>query len=510
MNEAQVLAKYAAADPGREALVTGETGISYGELDETIASLASGLAEIGLGQGDRLLVALPNDPEIPLLMQAAWRIGAIYCPANPRCTQEELGRLIDQVSPFVVVVSNDAHCEVALNVKKAGRRIRIVGSPGTESPDVPYGALLASRRLDAICELRDEDVAFLAFTTGTTGKPKAAMLSHGSCRTAMDVFAEVQDFSPGDRVLQLLPGTSAVCTMTGVLLGWHVGGCASIVEQPDAEKLGEILLGFRPSFFGSVPTFWHDLLLADEDLDFSSLRFVTYGGAGSNPNLPRRVSERYGVKMVQSYGMTEAPMVLASDPWTMPWRADGVGLPMPHLTIEAVDVHGAVLPSRVEGELRVRPRETGVGWAGHRYHPFSGYWNDREATRKALDGDRLLTGDRGFVDSEGVIHVTGRMSELIIRGGNNIAPAELESVLLSDARVDEAYVIAVPDRRLGQVPVAFVVPKEGLTVSGEELLASANRRVAPHKRLEGLRLATAASLPREGMGKVSKSRLRWE
>ncbi|MCZ7527173.1 MAG: AMP-binding protein [Acidimicrobiia bacterium] len=233
---------------------------------------------------------------------------------------------------------------------------------------------------------------------------------------------------------------------------------------------------------------------------------MTYGAAPCPHHVRTAVEGRFGLRLLQAYGMTEAPNAVTMDPLDRPVRETAVGLPLPHIRLQVVDDDGTPQPAGTPGEVRIGPDPGSVGELT--YRPMRGYWRNAEATAAALRDGFFHTGDVGVVDDDGYLHIVDRKKDMIIRGGNNVFPAEIERVLLSHPAVDEAYVVGIPDERLGEVPKAFVVLVPGQQVPAGELLELVGERLAAYKRLEQVELVESDQLPRTALGKVLKRELR--
>jgi long-chain acyl-CoA synthetase len=317
------------------------------------------------------------------------------------------------------------------------------------------------------------------------------------------------DMGADDDILQVLPCFHSNASLIGVVFAWHLGSSAILVDRFDPLSFSEAVKQTRPTFFGGVPTVLYDMLRLDQeiDFDFSSVRYVIYGGAPAPHQIRRTVEGRFGLRLLQAYGMTEAPNIVALDPIEPQQVIEkAAGKPLPHIQVDIVDTAGELLNTGEVGEICIGPKLDGEH-AGL-YRPMVGYWNDPGTTQEALQGGVFHTGDMGMLDDSGFLHIIDRKKDMIIRGGNNIFPAELERVLDKHPDIEEAYVVGEPHIRLGEVPKAFVVLREGGVVSAEGIQRYVAARVARYKRVETVAIVERDSLPRNALGKVIKRALR--
>ena len=521
MNVVHALEAHADSRPDDLALDFAGRTWTYGQVNAEISRLASGLRQLGIARGDRVGVMLPNWPEFHLGSHAAWKLGAIEVPINTEYKGEML-RYITMVQPEEIrYVLRDSGAKAVLAFPEAVERILKVRD---ELPDL--GAIVvvggeAPPGTVAITEvmanddtslrgpdLDGDDLAIIAYTSGTTGFPKGSMLGHYHVEVSMARLRDWLGIDHRDNVLQVLPCFHSNASMIGIVFAWYLGSTAILVERFDPAEFAATVRRTRPSFFAGVPTVLFDIMnLPDEvEVDFSSVKYVTYGAAPAPPQVRRRVEERFGLKLRQAWGMTEGPNLVTVDAKDGPIAYDGVGLPLSHIEVVAVDESDRVLGPGEVGELCLQGKTDGPD-AGV-YRPMLGYWNNPEATAQALANGRFHTGDVGYVDADGVVYLVDRKKDMIIRGGNNIFPAEIERVLVEDPRVSEAYVIGIPHERLGEVPKAYVVPEDGQELTEDDVRAIVREKLAAFKRVEAVTFLRADELPRNALGKVLKRELR--
>jgi acyl-CoA synthetase (AMP-forming)/AMP-acid ligase II len=341
-----------------------------------------------------------------------------------------------------------------------------------------------------------EQTAFLIFTSGTTGRPKGVMLSHRNVLANTAQVAERTGLAPADRVLHVMPLFHANGLMNNTILPLRAG--ASIVLRPrfDVAEFWSVVESFRPTYFTAVPTAFSRLMDAwDGHGETSSLRFVRSGAAPMTPTLQRVVEERLGVPVVVSYGLSEATCTCTMNPAGWGRRVGAAGLALVGEVVSVFDSEDQPLSLGKVGEVVVRGPNV-----------MAGYFNEPEATAQALRSDWLHTGDMGYFDADGFLFLTDRKKDLIIRGGENISPREVEEVLLAFPAVAEAAVVGAVDREWGEEVVAFLVPRTGRDLVVDELQNFCRERLARFKVPR--RIQVVSALPLTSVGKVDKARLR--
>jgi fatty-acyl-CoA synthase len=449
--------------PQRTAIVERERRWTYAELDARSEELASGLAH-----GARVSTLTGNSGEHAALMFACAKAGAILHPISWRLAPAEVAYQLDDAEPDVFLIADDqrklgeaalelAHVRPALEL---GRR----GGPATPQADDPL---------------------LLIYTSGTTGKPKGALLTHANCFWTNLSFDLATGVRQDDVILQVLPQFHCGGWNVQSILGWWKG--ATVVIEPgfDAAYVLELIERERITTTMGVPANYlfmsHDPRFASSDL--STLRLAVVGGAPMPEALLEVWAER-GVAIVQGYGLTEAaPNVLCLAPEDATRKAGYAGKPYPYVTCDL----------SAEGELLVRGPNV-----------FPGYWRNEEATVNAFRDGWLLTGDIAERDDEGNYRILGRLKDMVVSGGENIYPAEVEAVLHEHPAVADAAVIGAPDERWGEVCIAFVVLDA--PVSEEDLRQHCFDRLARFKVPKAFHVVD--ELPRNSMGKIQKSQLR--
>jgi len=451
---------------------------TYRELDARSERLAAALGGAGLVQGDRVATLTGSNPEHVVVFFACAKAGLILLPLNWRLAHAELAYQLADAEPALLLASPE-FAETAAALHERSAPLEALGS--SEHRDLPAPA--------------DDDALLLVYTSGTTGRPKGALLTHANCFWTNLSFDRVAGVG-SDVVLQVLPQFHVGGWNVQPLLAWWKG--ARVVLEPSFEPGRALaLIGEKrvTSMMGVPATY---LFMAQDPgfaaADLSSLRRAVVGGAPMPEPLLEQWHER-GVEIVQGYGLTEAaPNVLCLPPEAAASKRGWAGRPYPHVDVALRDpVGGDHVDGPGEGELVVRGPNV-----------FAGYWRNPEATAAAFADGWLLTGDVAARDDEGDYRIVGRLKDMVISGGENVYPAELESVLSEHPAVAETAVLGIPDERWGEACVAFVVLRG--EASEDDLLSFCRERLATFKVPREVRFVE--ELPRNAMGKVVKSELR--
>jgi malonyl-CoA/methylmalonyl-CoA synthetase len=470
-----------AAEPGLDLGTAGRAALTltFGEIAARSSCMASVLAARGLRAGDRLVVQLPNRLEFLELFLASLELGVIFVPVNVLYRGREVGHIVGDAEPVAVVTTRDL----------AG-----LVPPGTPWWDVE--ALTADASRPGPSEplaITGETPAALVYTSGTTGRAKGAVLTHGHLAANARTLVEAWRITAEDRYLAVLPLFHVHGLANGVC-SWLASGCRMrLVERFERDQAETLLEEFRPTLFFGVPTVYVRLLELDDEVARRAGGRMRLFVCGSAP-LPAPVFEafraKFGHAILERYGMTETLMTI-SNPYDGERRPGTVGRPLPGVEVRIVGPDGRDLPEGETGQLLVRGPAV-----------FGGYWRQRGATAAALVDGWFRTGDLGERAVDGYVTLRGRASDLIISGGFNVYPREIEEVLLEQPRVREAAVLGVPDARRGEVPVACFAGE----ADPAALDAACRRLLASFKVPRSF--VRVDALPRNVMGKVDKVGLR--
>jgi acyl-CoA synthetase (AMP-forming)/AMP-acid ligase II len=490
---AELLLEHAARRPEKIAFLDERRVVSYRELAANTARLAGHLADLGLARGDRVLLLLDNGVQTVEAYLAVPRAGGIGVCANPRSAPAEVAHILDD-SGARFVITDAGHLGTARELAAHRPGLAIIGPD-----DYPCLLSIPSTSAPRDC-LGLDDVAWMLYTSGTTGRPKGVYLTQRGCLWVVAAcWAPIVGLGPDDVVLSPLPLFHSYALVLCVLGVLAVGATERLLPRFSVD---EVLGWLRSGVDGEpitvlpgVPTMFHYLLQRAEKLDAPGLRLCISAGAILPAALNTEFEREFGVMLLDGYGITETSTMVAMN-WPTGTRVMGsCGLPLPGLTVRLVDpATGTDAPPDGEGEIWVR---------GPNVTP--GYHNLPEATAAVLTDGWYRTGDLARRDEHGYLRISGRTKELIIRGGENIYPAEVEDALLACDGVADAAVIGVPHDGLGEVPVAFVVPGGG-DLDTTRVLARCAELLSDFK--VPTRLIEIDEIPRTGSGKILRFRLR--
>jgi fatty-acyl-CoA synthase len=494
----RMIARRAALSPNDRALTFEGSTWSYADLLEQIDRLASSLRDGGVSVGDRVAYLGFNHPAFLISMFATSRLGAIFVPLNFRLTSGELDFIVNDAGVHTIL-ADDLH-KAALDAIRAKLPCeRYIGaetaSEGWESLEQ---TIESSAPLPEGVKVEADDVVLIMYTSGTTGRPKGAMLTHGNIA-----------WNNVNSLHGMAMGNDEICLVVAPL--FHIGGL-NVTTIVTLQKGGEVVLhrNFNPeaaleaiehhgitTMFG-VPAMYLFMsqLPQFETTDFTSVRLFTVGGAPVPEPLLHLYNAR-GIPFAQGYGLTEtSPFVALLEPRYAADKLGSAGKSPLYSEVAVLDLSGDPCPVRVSGEVCTRGPNV-----------MAGYWNRPEATADAIDAKGWFhTGDLGYVDADGFLFVVDRIKDMIITGGENVYPAEVESVLYNHPKVVEVAIIGMPDERWGEAVTAVVSLKAGEELSLEELRTFGGENLARYKLPS--RLETIDVLPRNPAGKVLKYKLR--
>ncbi|MFN2537390.1 MAG: class I adenylate-forming enzyme family protein, partial [Mycobacteriales bacterium] len=434
----------------RPAVADDARALSFEGLDRRTEAFADQLRSLGFGAGDVLGIMLRNRVELLVAVFAAWRLGGVATPVNPAFTQSEAQHQLSDSRALAVLHEGQLEPQGA-----AGLHVDAMATVASE-PVRPV-------------HLNESDLALLIYTSGSTGRPKGVMLSHSNADAMSSTMVSHFGLTSEDHCLLVLPLFHVNALMVSVLAPLRVGGRVSIVGGFSARRFFGDVERLRPTYFSAVPTIYSLLVSQppDQIRDTSSLRFVVCGAAPVSRELLDACEQRLGFTMVEGYGLTEGTCASACNPVDGVRKLGTVGPALPGQRIAIADPDGVHLPVGEPGEVLI---------AGPTV--MQGYFGNEEATRAAIVDGWLHTGDVGVLDEDGYLSIVDRIKDMILRGGENIYPKELESTLAQVDGVLDVAVVGRADALLGEVPVAFVVLYPEAQVTEHDLLQHCRQHLA--------------------------------
>jgi long-chain acyl-CoA synthetase len=493
---------HAARTPDAVALIVGERMITFGELDARSSQAAQAFRAAGVGFGDRVAFIEKNGAEFFEVVFALAKLGAVAVPLNWRLAAPEMQHIIE-----------DAHARVVVAGSEFFSHVERIESVGTVETIIAIGYHDRWTRFeDWIAEYPAEDpgvattsddIAFLMYTSGTTGLPKGVMLTNGNYFSKTTGVIDRWRFDDDSVSLVVMP----MFHMAGsgwALVGVYQGCRTVVLRDVDPAAILKAIARHRITNMLLVPAVIQMLLAAPgvEDTDFSSVRAIVYGASPITDDVLTKGLDRIGCEFQQVYGLTETTGSVTQldsvdhDPRHRPGLLRSCGKPYPWVEIRIVDDDGDDVPVAAVGEVWTRSAQN-----------MAGYWNNPEATAATVTADGWLkTGDAGYLDSDGYLFLHDRKKDMIVSGGENVYPTEVENVLMTHPAVDDVAVIGVPDPRWGEAVKAVVVAAPGAAPTEVELIAYARERLGGFKLPKSVEFVDA--LPRTPSGKILKRTLR--
>lgn len=482
---------------GDIAVVQGDRAYRYEELADRIDRFASALAERGVAKGDRVAYLGNNHPDFLTSFFACGLLGAIFVPLNTRLAPRELEYMIDDCGARLLITHEELRdvARAAAWSSAIERRIIVDGPAEVPAVESFEDVVAAASTTPPIAEVVLDDPAMILYTSGTTGRPKGAVLTHGNFTwNSMNVLVDY-DLTSEERTLLIAPMFHVASLGMGALPTLLKGGTLVVQEKVDPGAVLSAVQEHGITSLSGVPTTFQ--MLAEhpdwDAADLSTLRRLTCGGS----SVPLRVIEAYekrGLSFSSGYGMTETSPGATSLPYRKAREHVGSsGIAHFFTDVRIVSPEGEVLPAGDAGEIEISGPNV-----------MKEYWLRPDATRDAHHGEWLRSGDIGFLDEQGYLTISDRVKDMIISGGENIYPAEIEQLIMERTEIESVAVIGVPDERWGEVPLAIAVARS--EIAADDVLAHLAGRIAKYKIPRGVRFVD--ELPRTASGKVRKADLR--
>jgi long-chain acyl-CoA synthetase len=467
LNLASIVTESAAKVPDNPAIRLGDAELTYAALNDLSARMATVLAERGLRPGDRVGVMLPNVPQFPVAYYGVLRAGCVVVPMNVLLKRREIAFYLEDSGAKLLLAWHGFGAEAAGGAADAGVELIEVEPEG-------FAALLAGHEpTPGLADTAADDTAVILYTSGTTGKPKGAELTHSNLLRNADVSSRTtSEIAAGDVVFGGLPLFHSFGQTVSMNASLMVGACLTLVPKFDPGEALETMQRDRVTHFYGVPTMYGALLHHPEreSYDTSSLRTCITGGASMPVEVLRGFEQAFGAIVLEGYGLSETSPVSSSNHPDRERKPGSIGTPLEGVEMKVFDEDDNEVAQGEVGEIVIR---------GHNI--MKGYWQRPDATEEAMRGGWFHSGDMAKVDEEGYFYIVDRKKDLIIRGGYNVYPREVEEVLYEHPKIREAAVIGVPHDQWGEEIGAAVVLHEGEELGPEEVSAYVKERIAAYK-----------------------------
>lgn len=500
----EVIQLNAQQHPNRTAIVFRDSVCTYADIYISATRLANALRARGIGQGDRVALLLPNCPQFTIAYYAAAALGAVCTPANPLLKAPELAYMWADSDAKAVIAASPLAPTAGDAIERTGapRRLIIVGeAPEGIGAHESFDALVEEGQFEPLdtAEISPQSPAVCIYTSGTTGRPKGALLSHHNLLTNCRQIKQVLDIGPNDTFLTALPLFHSFAGTVCQNASLYSGACSAYLEGFHPGKVVETILKHRVTIFPGVPAMFAALLQIPEDRtpNLSGLRLCVSGGAPMPLSVMQAFEQRYGVIILEGDGPTECSPVTAVNPPKGVRKPGSIGLPVPGCDMRIFDEHDREVLIGQVGEIVVRGDNVMLG-----------YHNLPEATAEAKRNGWYHTGDLGYRDEDGYFYIVDRKTDMIIVGGINVYPREVEERLYAHPAVADAAVIGRPDALRGEEPIAIVVLKPGMSATERELIAFCREELANYKVPRAVLFRD--TMPRSDTGKILKRLLRKE
>ncbi|TKJ41885.1 long-chain-fatty-acid--CoA ligase [candidate division LCP-89 bacterium B3_LCP] len=498
-NLANLLKKYVIADPARILCITGDEETKAKTVWDSSCRFSSALKEIGIQRGSRIILVLPNSVEYIIAYYAILAAGAVVVPANVMLKARELHYLMDDCEARAII----SGIEKIEDVLSASESLTTLRHQIIQGDKVPHNVLHFERLIEEhqpdemVADVSSNDTAVILYTAGTTGRPKGAELTHSALLGNAQMCINLFQARPDDRILGILPffhafGQTAVMN-TGI------GAGASLVLLPEFEPedaLTAIKKHQVTIFMGNPSMFSMMLTYPNSDqYDFSSVRYCVSGGSALKPDLMKSFEEKFNTEILESYGLCETTALATFNHMHRDRHAGSVGMPVDGVEVRVVDDSGEDVRCGEVGELIIRSD-----------YLMKGYLNRPEATREVVKDGWFHSGDMGFADDDGYLHIIDRKTDMIVKSGFNVYPAEIEELLRAHPSIKEAAIIGIPDYVQGEEIKACIVINEGETLSAEDLASYCKERLAKYKCPRYIQFYQ--QLPESPSGKILKNKLK--
>ncbi|MEY2194699.1 long-chain-fatty-acid--CoA ligase [Neobacillus sp. BF23-41] len=471
---------------------------TYAELDKVVDCVAAGLAAQGIRKGDKVALLLGNCPEFVIAFYGILRAGAVVVPINPTYTSGEISYILSNSHARAVITHSSLDSTISPLREQLEHLTMVIYTDSIKSEWTWESLLQKTNDIFVSPCIDEDDLAVILYTSGTTGKPKGAMLSHRNLASNVESLSRLTEFTEEDRLITVLPMFHVFSMTVCINMPIACGGTIVIVPKFSPAEVVNTIRREKATLFAGVPTMFNFMLQLPEQTaaDFSSIRACFSGGASIPVELLHKFEEKYNVRIIEGYGLSETAPVTAFNPLRGTRKPGSVGIDIPDVKNKVVDPDGIEVPRGEVGELIVKGPNVMMGYLGM-----------PEATFSALKDGWFYTGDLARMDEEGYIYIVDRKKDMILVGGYNVYPREVEEVLYQHPAIVEAAVIGITDNEYGEIVKAFVVTNnESITI--DNILHFCQDKLAKYKLPKQVEFMK--ELPKNSTGKILRRALRVE
>jgi long-chain acyl-CoA synthetase len=458
--------------PRNVSLIYNDRRLTYGDIDRYSNALSNIFKDLNIRKGDKISLMLPNIPEFALAYLAAAKLGAVAVTLNILSTPYELTYLLNNSDSKILVTTSSS----AKKFEEIGDQLETCGHLLCIDDPREDGPIRSAMRDGPFeCDLADvdkDDPAVMIYTSGLTGDPLGAVLTHGNLSTQWTLLKDICEGTDQDRGLAVIPLFHSFGASANLLSVLHLGASAVLMDQFSIDKIFQTIEQEKVTYIAAVPRLFLGMLMQQgtEKYDLGSLRICITGGSAMPPKFIPAFEQKFNVRLMEGYGLTEASPVCSVSRLHMEQKPGSIGIPIPGAQAKVVDDSGNKLPADTEGELVIKGANV-----------MKGYYKNDEATAEVIHNGWLHTGDLGRIDTDGYIFLTGRKKRMIITSGFNIYPREVERVLDMHPAVAESRVVAKADLMRGEIVKALIVREETIEVDDKEILRHCRKYLSSHK-----------------------------
>lgn len=474
-----------------------DTTKTFKELDQISNKIGNGLVSLGVKKGDKAAMLIPNRPEFIYAWFGLMKIGAVMIPINTQFKPDEIKYILNN-SEANTIITTGMFQETVLKIKSGAPFLKhiIVIEPKDKAGIIPFEEIISANASEPNIVVNEYDYASFIYTSGTTGYPKGVIDTHHNYIANAHQIVEAAEFTEKDRAMLILPLFHCNAQVVTVISPLYAGASFVLMEGFSPKEFLPAINKYKPSTFSGVPTVYAILnsLPDAEKYDLSSLRFVICGAAPMPVEVFNEFERKYKAFILEGYGLSEATCASIINPLKGKRKIGSIGKPLNGQEIKILDDNNKELPQGQIGEICIKGDVVMVG-----------YYKNPEATASAIKDGWLHTGDLGYIDEEGYFYIIGRKKEMIIRGGENIYPKEIEEVLYKHPKVLDAAVVGIPDPKWGEEVFGFIVPKQDVQITEQEMVDFLKEKIADYKIPKKFIITQA--FPKTATGKIQKNRI---